>query len=89
MTRETDTRPTQWPGYTLEEMRMARAVNDVRIDLVKHQLSAITAPYEKPARTARTLSGKLLGALSFVDYAVLAFKVIGHVRRWMGRKSGR
>ncbi len=89
MASEIDHTPASWPGYTLEQMRMARAVNDVRIELAQHQLKNVTAPYEKPAQTARTLTGKLLGALSIVDYAVLAFKVFGHVRRWVSKKPRR
>lgn len=73
---------TDWEGYTLDEIRFASALNDARIDLCTHKLRQMAEPYSSPTRAASTVLGRLVNALSYMDYIVLGYKAVRHIYRW-------
>lgn len=69
----------KWKGYTLNELRYRRALTGVAIEIEKDRLSrAISGivPGALKARSSGTsMLSKALGALSYVDYAILGWKL--------------
>lgn len=79
----------RWPGYTLEELRAQKAINDSRIDVEKHDIQrALEILKSKQQTNNGSIFKKILGALTYVDYAVMGITLIkkiagiaGHFRR--------
>lgn len=67
-----------WTGYTLDELRYMRAYTAARIEINSeriHQRLAQISKTGKKGFTPSGLLGRVMGALSFVDIAILAWKV--------------
>lgn len=70
----------EWKGYTLEEIRYARAYTAARMELNRERLAARAKDMQKNGLTPgvpKGIVGKLLGAFSYIDIALLAWRV-GH-----------
>lgn len=72
----------EWQGYTLDELRFAREINNARLEFATHKLKQMTAPYSTPSRAAGTIFGRIVNAMSYVDYIILGYRAISHIRRW-------
>ncbi len=79
-----------WKGYTLEELRLQRIVTETKIEIVKAKLykegsqlkeNSIPAPFASP------LFKKLIGALDYADYMVMAFSIGRKVMKLIRRKK--
>lgn len=79
-----------WKGYTLEELRLQRIVTETKIEIVKAKLykegsqlkeNSIPAPFASP------LFKKLIGALDYADYMVMAFSIGRRVMKLIRRKK--
>lgn len=68
----------EWKGYTLEEIRYARAYTAARMELNRERLAARVVDIQKnglnPA-VSKGILGKMLGAFSYIDIALLAWRV--------------
>lgn len=68
-----------WKGYTLAELQAQRQLNDEYIDAQKerivHEYNVIKAGRENQSGTFR----KMLGALSYIDYAVLGVSAVKRI----------
>lgn len=68
----------QWKGYTLDEIRYARAYTAARMELNRERLMARIENVSKtgftPASTSN-LVGKVLSAFSYLDIAMLAWRI--------------
>jgi len=69
----------QWKGYTLDELRYQRVLVMAKAEMEKIKL--INA-YDSVVRGVKNgpegrpgIVGRMLGALSYVDYGIIAFKV--------------
>lgn len=81
-TKSTNTLPEhphkEWRGYDIDEIRYQRAYTTARIEIEKermlHNAQTLYSGGVNPRATGG-LVGKMLGCLTYVDYAVLAFKL--------------
>ncbi|MDE6555903.1 MAG: hypothetical protein K2K55_02965 [Duncaniella sp.] len=65
-----------WGGYTIDELRYQRAYTLARIEINNHRLKQRTTNLvDGGPRNSRNVVGKLLSAFSYVDLALLAWKV--------------
>ncbi len=67
-----------WPGYTLDELRMRRAVVEARMEIQKYKLSAqLSSMREKTPLFGGngSLFSRITGALSLTEYAFLGIKL--------------
>lgn len=68
----------EWDGLTLDEIRYARALTQTRI-LISREILAQRAQSTFNGNAmgtgARTLMGRMLGALSWLDYGLIALRV--------------
>lgn len=98
---------TSWNGYTLEEIRYRRLLNVAHEEIERERLTRQFNETAKTASslgmTAAPLAliggstpaigvlKKMLGALSYMDYAIVAFKVgqrlFDTIRLWRGKKN--
>lgn len=68
----------EWDGLTLDEIRYARALTRARIDISKEMISARTNALMngRAAGTEnKTMLGRMLGALSWMDYGLIALRI--------------
>lgn len=72
----------EWEGYTLDEIRFARALNRADIEICAHKLKQMAEPYSSPARAASTVFSRIVDAMSYIDYFVLGYRAIKHIRSW-------
>lgn len=79
--------PKKWKGYTLDELRYRRALTSVAIEIEKDRLQRTFAgvlPSAEKTQKGTSIISKALGALSYVDYAILGwrlFKTLKKLRR--------
>ncbi len=84
-----DYKDENWTGYTLEELRYQRAMILARIEMEKQgivhgfQHAKESIPLISGGR--KGLVGKLLGSLSYIDYALLAFRAVRSVSKLFHR----
>lgn len=65
-----------WKGYTIDELRYQQAYTQARLEIERERIAAgARALYSGGvAGKASGIMGKVLGSLSYVDYALLAFR---------------
>lgn len=84
-----------WHGYTIDDLRYRRAVNQVKIEMVREQLMAkaskVTNFQALSALGGNKLLGKVLSGFSMFDYGILAYQGVKQVTRlyrlFKGRRS--
>lgn len=80
----------KWKGYTLEELRLQRIVTETKIEIVKakmHKEGSQLKENSIPAPFASPLFKKLIGALDYADYMVMAFSIGRKVMKLIRRKK--
>ncbi|WP_280122077.1 hypothetical protein [Duncaniella muricolitica] len=68
----------EWKGYTLEEIRYARAYTAARMELNRERLTARARDMQKNGLkpgVSKGMLGKMLGAFSYIDIALLTWRV--------------
>jgi len=68
----------EWKGYTLEEIRYARAYTAARMELNREHLTARARDMQKNGLkpgVSKGMLGKMLGAFSYIDIALLTWRV--------------
>lgn len=66
----------EWSGYTLEEMRYMRAYTLARLEISRdHLQSNFMAMKEHGPVSKSGVVGKLLGTLSYLDIALITYRV--------------
>lgn len=79
----------EWEGLTLDEIRYARALTETRIMISREVLSARTRNVvsgQAINSNARTMMGRMLGALSWLDYGLIALRVGARLTSMFRRK---
>lgn len=74
----------EWSGLTLDEIRYARALTRARIEISREMFATrASALYQgKDLTTGQsTLLGKMLGALNWLDYGLIAFRILSKFKR--------
>ncbi len=79
-----------WDGYTLDQLRYMRAYTAARIEISKDRMQRNLANLKSgPAGKTEGLLGKMFSTLSYLDIAILTFKISSKAFkaiRWMRRK---
>lgn len=72
----------EFKGYTVDELRFMRGCTMARIEMEKQKLNHVSKNFMETGSLSGKSSwmGKVLGAFSYIDYALLAFKLIKGVR---------
>ncbi len=68
----------EWKGYTLDEIRYARAYTAARMELNRERLAARSQNIRKNGikpGMPKGMLGKMLGAFSYIDIALIAWRV--------------
>lgn len=79
----------EWEGLTLDEIRYARALTRARIDISREMLAARTNAImagRSQGTEGRTMLGRMLGALNWIDYGLIALRVGSKLTSLFGRK---
>lgn len=75
-TKELPHEKPEWSGYTLEELRYMRAYTVARLEINRDRLQRNFAGLKDAGPVSKSgMLGKLLGTLSYIDIALLTFRV--------------
>ncbi len=76
----------EWKGYTLDELRYMRAYAAARIEINRDRLRTNfrNARHAGP-KSIGGVVGRVLGALSYIDIAIMSFKVGSKVLKTVRR----
>ncbi len=75
-----------WKGYTLDELRYMRAYTAARLEINRDRLNRNFAGVKSVgAFPAKGIVGKILGTLSYLDIAIMAFRIGGKVFKTVRR----
>lgn len=80
-----DMSSTQWKGYTLDEIRYARAFTAARMQINQERLAQRYRQISRQGFIPATKSGiiaKVIGAFSYLDMAVIAWKIGSQIFRF-------
>lgn len=79
----------EWKGLTLDEIRMRRLLTLTRIEIDKAHLQHLTNNYTSSGKisTSTPIMRKLTGALDYMDYGVLAFRLGKSIFKLFHRKK--
>lgn len=69
------TREDEWQGYTLDQLRFRRMVAMAKAEIGKSHLEAQAKQMAGGSLMKSPMLSKLAGALSYIDYAMLAFRL--------------
>lgn len=70
-----------WHGYSLEELRYRRALNEVAIAIEKDKLMRQVSETLPRNETGTSMLSRAIGALTYMDYVILAFKLMTRAAR--------
>ena len=77
-------------GYGIDELRYRRAYAMARYEMAKmslqEQVNAVRSSMSGGI-AAKGIAGRLLGSLNYLDWAILAFRVVSKIKKWRRRKS--
>lgn len=65
----------KWRGYSLDELRCRRALNEVEIAVEKDKLIRRVSWASPLNETGISMLAKAIEALSYMDYVIIAFKL--------------
>lgn len=70
-------------GYDIDELRYRRAYALARYEMAKMQATRTfeTAKDKMPMFSRSGIIGKVLGSLNYLDYALIAFRIISKIRK--------
>lgn len=75
-----------WKGYSLDELRYMRAYTAARLEINRDRIHRNFANVKNVgAFPAKGIFGKILGTLSYLDIAIMAFRVGGKVFKTVRR----
>lgn len=77
-------------GYGIDELRYRRAYAMARYEMAKmgiqEQINAVRSGVGG-SLAGRGIVGRLMGSLNYLDWAILAFRVVSKIRKWRRGKS--
>ena len=83
----------EWGGYTLDELRMKRAMAAIKTEIGKERISSslsqAKSQVEEGGIRSMIVSGNVLSGLKTVDYVILGYKTSKLVWRLWNKLSGR
>lgn len=89
-TKELPHEKSEWTGYTLDEIRYMRAYTAARIEISRDRLKRNFTGIQKASPVASGgIMSKVLGTLSYLDIALVTFRLgsrMFKILRWFRRK---
>lgn len=83
----------EWGGYTLDELRMKRAMAAIKTEIGKERISSrlsqAKSQVEEGGIRSMIFSGNVLSGLKTVDYVILGYKTSKLAWRLWNKLSGR
>lgn len=76
----------EWNGYTLEELRFRRMLSMAKFELGKASLMSEVQSVTSGRAVKSSIFSKITGALSYADYAILAFRLGRNALRLFRRR---
>ena len=81
-----------WKGLSLDEIRYQRALTEIRIEISKEKLKTsaqgLTPNSIKGFKfKSKSILSKMLGALSWIDYGVMAITIGSKLRKILNRNK--
>ncbi|MBD5234150.1 MAG: hypothetical protein HDS65_08245 [Bacteroidales bacterium] len=80
----------QWPGLTLHEIQMRRALVQARMEIQKFKISAQTSSYRDKVSFfggSNSLFSRVSGVISIAEYAFLGIKALRFITPFIRRKK--
>lgn len=77
---------SEWNGYTIDELRYMRAYTAARMEISRERLVAKVSSVKKDGIMGAgkgSVVGRLLGAVGYVDMAILGWKISRRVFKTM------
>jgi len=71
----------KWRGYSLEELRYRRALNEVAIAIEKDRIMRQVSDTLPRNDTGASMLSRAMGALTYMDYVILAFKFMARLTK--------
>lgn len=84
-----NTAEPEFKGYTFDELRYQRAYTLAKYEMAKMQLADSTHAMRRslPFGSKSGLMSRILGNLNYIDYALMAYKVVNKIIKF--RRSTR
>ena len=79
-----------WKGLSLDEIRYQRALTEIRIEISKEKLKTSAqglTPNSIKGFKSKSILSKMLGALSWIDYGVMAITIGSKLRKILNRNK--
>lgn len=77
-------------GYGIDELRYRRAYAMARYEMAKLSLQEQVDTVRSGLGggiAGKGIVGRLMGSLNYLDWAILAFRVVSKIRKWRRRNS--
>ncbi len=78
----------EWKGYTIEDLRYERALNNARREIVSEQIKTLCKEVADGAPITsgnRTIFSKITASLSYIDYGIMAVTAFSRIRKMFSR----
>ncbi len=71
----------EWNGYTLDELRYQKALSAARLELQKERMMAQVQKMRETVSLVPSsgIIGRMFSSLNYVDYGLIAFRIIKRV----------
>lgn len=76
-------------GYGIDELRYRRAYVLAKCEMAKIQISDQLSQFKGGVKQPTGIMGKLLNSLSYIDYALIAFRLGQRFFKWRKRRRNK
>lgn len=76
-------------GYDIDELRYRRAYVLAKCEMAKIQISDQLSNFKNGVKQPAGIMGKLLNSLSYIDYALIAFRLGQRFFKWRKRRGNK
>lgn len=93
---QSSSRLPEWRGYTLDEIRYRRVLVGARMEIEKYKLSTYYRDFKErnpffggsgESGRSRGIFSRIMGAFTYTEYAIMAFKLFRRVIPLFRRKK--
>lgn len=89
MSHQVDTAGHPAEGYGIDELRYRRAYVLAKCEIAKMQMTDQLSHFRNGVSQPTGIMGKLLNSLSYVDYALIAFRLGQRFFKWRNRRRNK
>lgn len=73
--------PQSWRGYSLDELRYRRVLNEVAIEIEKDRIKRQINGSLPKNEAGSSMFSRAIGALTYMDYVIIAFKLMTRLNK--------